>query len=82
MLKIKDNVELKELEKFGFVGNERNEYRPNSKITIGEDNVIYLVIYSSPSRIPMPMFDDNVIRAYIDDLEKADLVEKVLKKGK
>ena len=77
MLKIKDNVKLEELEKYGFVGNERNEYRPNSKITIGKDNVIYLVIYSNPSRISMPMFDDNVIRAYIDDLEKADLVEKV-----
>ena len=77
MLKIKDNVSIKDLEYFGFKDGERSEYRPNSKVTIGSDKKIHLLIYSNPSKIPLEMFDESVVAAYTDDLIKADLVEKV-----
>lgn len=69
MLKIKDNVDLKELEKFGFV-NEKFAYVKssfNNLVTIYDDKIIDFRVMSS-------MHNDIDI---IYDLIKADLVEKV-----
>lgn len=79
MLKIKDNVDLKELEKYGFkmVANhyektiKDNGYGEYVVLTVYEvDRVIGLIVNT----------DDNVYTENIDiiyDLIKSDLVEKV-----
>ena len=77
MLKIKDNVGLKELEKFGF------EYHNNKEScyygcceTYNEDISIFINnarIISIRDNTPKTMFDFNILY----DLIKADLVEKV-----
>lgn len=71
MLKIKDNVDLKELEKFGFwKDSDINVYRKDIMtgwINIFEDRIIDVRVGSS-----MAIFID-----WIYDLIKADLVEKV-----
>lgn len=77
MLKIKDNVDLKELEKFGYNDNQKwhDEF---TLIKIDDDKEIHLILYSKPKlRIPMEMYEENIIRCYIQDLIKADLVERV-----
>lgn len=75
MLKIKDNVDLKELEKFGFKFNKTfGEYQMFSpsryeKIVIVDDKHILIEDFSGFSMVE-----------YLDilfDLIKADLVEKV-----
>lgn len=81
MLKIKDNVDLKELEKFGFEYYEDfNEWfyygftRPN-------DNSEIRISITNDTRRIHPSFDYNVdfdmVYDKIYDLIKADLVEKV-----
>ena len=85
MLKIKDNVDLKELEKYGF------KYTPNCYenyklclqndlegaiyIRITNDRIVYLVsdldIYNLNNENEFKMYD------ILYDLIKADLVEKV-----
>lgn len=83
MLKIKDNVNLKELEKFGFVSGgldyayktfEDSNYA-NVKFRIMSDRRIYLVddedIYNGGNK---NVFD---MQTLLYDLIKADLVEKV-----
>ena len=75
MLKIKDNVDLKELEKFGFrsyyiVGKKHYEimYNNGNNIKVDSDTrFIHLNFNSVCNKIP------NVIY----DLIKADLVEKM-----
>lgn len=75
MLKIKDNVDLKELEKYGFrsyyiVGKKYYEivYKNGNNIKVNSDTrFIHLNFNSVCNKIP------NVIY----DLIKADLVEKV-----
>lgn len=86
MLKIKDNVDLKELEKFGF---EYEEPVYQKKISKTGKEFIYCDIYAESSReIDIYIGDDiddnprddcpiNVDVLY--DLIKADLVEKVQK---
>ena len=87
MLKIKDNVDLKELEKFGFELNDiygwRYEYK-NSENIINNDNPI-LAPYKDINVVCL--VDNNLyihcnthlvkIPDIIYDLIKADLVEKV-----
>ena len=89
MLKIKDNVDLKELEKYGYELQEDWWNRP-SKITTNdiEGEMIYykhVALYTSieieikTRKITEQRLDIfiNVEEKYIDDLLKADLVEKV-----
>ena len=79
MLKIKDNVDLKELEKFGFkkynlVGKTHYEieYKNGNNIKVSSyTRFIHFNIYSV----------SNCIENVIYDLIKADLVEKVEDKG-
>lgn len=73
MLKIKDNVDLKELEKFGFELNDDAEYQ----LTIEKNNcrTIVVVEYSRSiyvQSIGYVVEDLNIIY----DLIEADLVEK------
>lgn len=85
MLKIKDNVDLKELEKYGFELTPHcfepadkifeNTMSANIKIRITRDRIVYPVddedIYN--------LGNDNAFKMYdtLYDLIKADLVEKV-----
>ena len=78
MLKIKDNIDLKELEKFGFELEKRNkqywEYR-NKKGTI------HYVFMSRKMSIYMDKYPDTYnANDVLYDLIKADLVEKVEEK--
>ena len=76
MLKIKDNVDLKELEKFGY----NNKYSDDYEKVIGYAETIWVEndtrniwLESSMSYLD----DDKYIEPLIQDLKKADLVEKV-----
>ena len=78
MLKIKDNVNLKELEKYGLTKNDhfylftRYEYKPNSGTCLYVDEYRNIRIF--------PTYYDKVNSKIMDklyDLIKADLVEKV-----
>lgn len=83
MLKIKDNVDLKELEKYGMV------YNPSSECYDDDYNFINLCIYENDRIIQVDINDSSlgfskdyaksVIKAehILYDLIKADLVEKV-----
>ena len=77
MLKIKDNVDLKELEKFGFeLDNEINWY---FKQITWEDGDVYHYIVRDDRVIGI---ENNVFFCFkidntIYDLTKADLIEKV-----
>lgn len=78
MLKIKDNIDLKELEKFGFEKGFRLEFSsPVVTITVTKDRN---VIITSPDNT---WWDKEYYYNYesdtdiIYDLIKADLVEKV-----
>lgn len=73
MLKIKDNVDLKELEKFGFdlkmnLEDDNDQiYCFDSKLMFGKIN----------KEIIIPMFSEETALDTLYDLIKADLVEKV-----
>lgn len=72
MLKIKDNIDLKELEKFGF----------DSKQTKEKDDLIYgfdsnLLFYKETGIIRLPWNSQETAMNTLYDLIKADLVEKV-----
>ena len=76
MLKIKDNVDLKELEKYGY----NNKYSDDYEKVIGYARTIWCE--SDTRKIwfesSMSYLDDNeIIEPLIQDLIKADLVEKV-----
>ena len=78
MLKIKDNVDLKELEKFGFeyLSSEYYDYY-YKKVYLGNDNddrVIYKI--TDLDRIINIIRIDSEIDDTLYDLIKADLVEK------
>ena len=92
MLKIKDNVDLKELEKFGFEG-KRNKYdfndtfrftRPNEEYFIFVDNNTHEIIsykgkvYGQLELWAFAPFEEIELKEeYIKDLIQAGLVEKV-----
>ena len=83
MLKIKDNVDSKELEKYGFEEVPCGDYKKtfqddmngNINIRVFYDNMIYptsdLDIYNRGNKNELDMFDT------LYDLIKDDLVEKV-----
>lgn len=79
MLKIKDNVDLKELEKFGFKHEESSTY--NEYIFTNEDCIIYIDckdrILSMTEREYDIVF---VVPSVIYDLIQAGLVEEVKEK--
>jgi uncharacterized membrane protein YfhO len=74
MLKIKDNVDLKKLEKFGFEKNSDDEYQLTMKnhdvrtiIVVEDERTIYL------QAMGYVVQDIDILY----DLIKADLVEKI-----
>ena len=77
MLKIKDNVDLKELEKYGFKFNNRmNEYgyeENGEYVCVSEDRYIYCELRSY--RITGAIIEDPLPILY--DIIKDGLVEKV-----
>ena len=90
MLKIKDNVDLKELEKYGFVYCKRNDYGKITNEIIYRNNKedINIFVDDNNEYIPRILFMMNDISSYQEstcfmfsntlyDLIKADLVEKV-----
>ena len=101
MLKIKDNVDLKELEKFGFKKGEDMmccsynaygkiyEQQLDSVLNISGKGVIYVVEIDEKSKgIELNITTrqafrsfaytrDDIVKPYIQDLNKAGLVEKV-----
>lgn len=82
MLKIKDSVDLKELEKFGFI---YNKYDNSYMINLGEDRRGAFCNLYIENRILYIVFagDDNgycgndILNDVIYDLIQAGLVEKV-----
>ena len=91
MLKIKDNVDLKELEKFGFETGYDYEYEKmyvdtyynGSKSVVVEEETkeIFIVCYNfsfdETNGTKKIVKDEKYIKKYIKDLIKAGLVEKV-----
>lgn len=81
MLKIKDNVNLKELEKFGFI--EKRKYIRKDDIAIEKETRDLLIQTSNycPYGDRKPLNNKNGLMTYIDstiyDLIQAGLVEKV-----
>lgn len=83
MLKIKDDVDLKELEKFGFENNYNNEYLLKSyKQDFSQDD--YVTIKKEDRSIQISHYQDeygatNIIRIdeLLYDLIQAELVEKI-----
>ena len=73
MLKIKDNVDLKELEKFGFKKDEHGYYTEDTYISINPKDG-----WTSNKEICEKSFESTPTYAdTLYDLIKADLVEKV-----
>ena len=74
MLKIKDNVDLKELEKFGFKLNSNEEYQ----LVIEKNSIRTIVVMEYERTIYVQSIGYVVEELNIlYDLIKADLVEKV-----
>lgn len=91
MLKIKDNVDLKELEKYGFeVGYEFEYekmhvdcyYNGSKSVVVDETTkeifiVCYNFSYDETNGTKKIIKKEQYIKKYIKDLIKADLVEKI-----
>lgn len=74
MLKIKDNVDLKELEKYGFKLNSNEEYQ----LTIEKKNIITIIVVEYERTIYVQSIGYVVEELNVlYDLIKADIVEKV-----
>ena len=72
MLKIKDNVDLKELEKFGFdIEQTKDEF---DQIYGFDSNLLF---YKDSKTIILPWNKQDTALNTLYDLIKADLVEKV-----
>ena len=74
MLKIKDNVDLKELEKYGF---DLEQTKDKDDLIWGFDSV--LLFYKDSRVIILPCSSQDTALNTLYDLIKADLVEKVEK---
>ena len=78
MLKIKDNVDLKELEKYGLIKNNhfdlftRYEFKPNTGVCLYIDECKLISVFPTNYDKLEPKIMDKIY-----DLIKADLVEKV-----
>ena len=79
MLKLKDNVNLEELEKFGFEKYPRVYVKNNIRINcnLEENKKIYIDEQTRIISIGIGLFNTDVELETIFDLIKADLVEKV-----
>ena len=75
MLKIKDNVDLKELEKFGF---DLEQTKDKEDLIWGFDSG--LLFYKESKRILIPWNNQNFAVDTLYDLIQAGLVEKVVEK--
>ena len=78
MLKIRDEVDLKELEKYGFVGEKT--YQWLEKIVEYDYNQkIYYYVLTTNKIIEISTYGgyDNKLDDTLYDLIKADLVEKI-----
>lgn len=74
MLKIKESVDLKELEKYGFKLNSDEEY----ELTIEKNNVTTICVVEYERTIYVQSIGYVVQELdFLYDLIKADLVEKV-----
>lgn len=77
MLKIKDNIDLKELEKFGFVEENNKFIKTQDIFGVGEG----LIVYKKTRRLDWNGYEDLIDLDWLFntlfDLIKADLVEKV-----
>ena len=79
MLKIKDNVDLKELEKYGFEYCERGFYRYERII----NNILAWTLYITRTHhniqimVHEPCTMAKELQCLLYDLIKADLIEKV-----
>ena len=80
MLKIKDNIDLKELEKFGFKyhNKQRNQWEHYSIVSVVKDSVftkeLLIVVFSDDRRINIY---DKAGQDVLFDLIQAGLVEKL-----
>lgn len=74
MLKIKDSVDLKELEKFGFREERNVGYESNIYWILEKDKIIRIAMNGQTENM---LLKDNAICSCIYDLIKADMVEKV-----
>jgi len=82
MLKIKDDVDLKELEKFGFKPNYVfREYTKKVYLKNDNDDKNVYVINGITRVIELSRLDDELDDT-LYDLIQAGLVEKVIEKGK
>jgi len=72
MLKIKDNVDLKELEKFGF---DLEQTKDKDDFIWGFDSG--LLFYKDSGIIILPWNNQNTALTTLYDLIKADMVEKI-----
>ena len=76
MLKIKDNVDLKELEKYGYNNKYSNDYEKvigYAKTLWVENDTRFIWLEDSMSCL----VGNEILEPLIQDLIKADLVEKV-----
>ena len=91
MLKIKDNVDLKELEKFGYLQGQNMlnvSFNCYGKICSNTDGLLDIVEINKKTRKieliqkidnhfrELVNDDINLLKLYINDLIKADLIEK------
>lgn len=83
MLKIKDNVDLKELEKYGFYKPKKGEYKSYVLLTNNEPrdgSHLSICKYDNTQKMIMLIqyaYDYKLGLDVLYDLIKADLVEKV-----
>ena len=74
-LRIKENIDLKELEKFGFRKHYRlNGYENNIYWILEKDKIIRISMNGQTENM---LLKDNPICSCIYDLIKADMVEKI-----
>ena len=86
MLKIKDNVDLKELEKFGFVKNDYSYFKSFGGLNMGLSvytlkGYEYKLISLIDTSYKYDECENHKALSLLYDLIKADLVEKVVDKN-
>lgn len=85
MLKIKDNVDLKELEKYHYTNHQMDDAEIAYYKLVPENGIMITILKNRKIDYELPMFSKikkNEIRIsnYIYDLIQAGLVEKVKEK--